>query len=145
MVLQELPDEVRLVHQEDSINPPIDSKQVQTPASRPSEQPKAATSRKSNLPKSRSANTVFEGNLTSAEAQQVRTQPLTDFNEEVFSTNTAMDFLSKDDANGTLIDFIKNRKKQFNGSSDEGSTQKQQILEELHVSRYLYTLIKGVL
>lgn len=45
-----------------------------------------------------------------------------------------MDFLSKEDSNGTLIDFIKNRKKQFNGNSDEGSTQKQQILEELHVS-----------
>lgn len=45
-----------------------------------------------------------------------------------------MDFLNKEDSNGTLIDFIKNRKKQFNGNSDEGSTQKQQILEELHVS-----------
>lgn len=44
-----------------------------------------------------------------------------------------MDFLNKEDSNGTLIDFIKNRKK-FNGNSDEGSTQKQQILEELHVS-----------
>lgn len=45
-----------------------------------------------------------------------------------------MDFLHKEDSNGTLIDFIKNRKKQFNGNSDEG-TQKQQILEELHVSK----------
>lgn len=45
-----------------------------------------------------------------------------------------MDFLNKEESNGTLIDFIKNRKKQFNGNSDEGTTQKQQILEELHVS-----------
>lgn len=72
---------------------------------------------------------------------QVRTQPLNDFEGEVFSANAAMDFLNKEDSNGTLIDFIKNRKKQFNGNSDEGSTQKQQILEELHVSWFhLYDL-----
>lgn len=64
----------------------------------------------------------------------MRTQPLNDFDGEVFSANAAMDFLNKEDSNGTIIDFIKNRKKQFNSNSDEGSTQKQQILEELHVS-----------
>lgn len=72
---------------------------------------------------------------------QVRTQPLNDFEGEVFSANAAMDFLNKEDSNGTLIDFIKNRKKQFSGNSDEGSTQKQQILEELHVSTSFYFAI----
>lgn len=65
----------------------------------------------------------------------MRTQPL-EFEDEVFMANAAaVDFLNKDDPNSTLIDFIKNRKKQqFNGNGEEGSSQKQQILEELHVS-----------
>lgn len=132
-----MPDAVRIVQPEDSNNPSIDvnsKQQVQAQANRTSEQQKISSSRKSILPKSRSAGAVFDGNLTSAEAQQVRTQPLNDFDEEVFSANAAMDFLNnKDESNSPLIDFIKNRKKQYN-SSDEGTTQKQQILEELHVS-----------
>lgn len=87
------------------------------------------------MAKSRSTGAVFDGTLTSAEAQQVRTQPLplTDFEED------AMEFLNKEDTNSTLIDFIKSRKKQYNvvsssSGTDEGTTQKQQILEELHVS-----------
>lgn len=73
-MLQEVPDAVRIVHQEDTNNPPIDlnSKQQvqQPPASRASDQSKVSVSRK-NLPKSRSTGAVFDSNLTSAEAQQV--------------------------------------------------------------------------
>ncbi|XP_023310968.1 ankyrin repeat domain-containing protein 17 isoform X5 [Anoplophora glabripennis] len=141
-VLQEVSDAVRIVQPEDPASPSIDvnsKQQVQAQANRTPEQQKISSSRKSILPKSRSAGAVFDGNLTSAEAQQVRTQPLNDFDEEVFSANAAMDFLNnKDESNSTLIDFIKNRKKQYN-SSDEGTTQKQQILEELHrVERELH-------
>ncbi|KAJ8935953.1 hypothetical protein NQ314_012575 [Rhamnusium bicolor] len=135
------PEAVRIVQQEDSTIPSIDvnsKQQVQAQANRTSDQQKITSSRKSILPKSRSAGAVFDGNLTSAEAQQVRTQPLNDFEEEVFSANAAMDFLNKDESNSTLIDFIKNRKKQYS-STDEGTTQKQQILEELHrVERELH-------
>lgn len=74
VVLQEVPDAVRIVHQEDTNNPPIDlnSKQQiqQPPASRASDS-KIASSKKSLL-KSRSSGAVFDSNLTSAEAQQVR-------------------------------------------------------------------------
>lgn len=74
----------------------------------------------------------------------MRSQPLAELaDEDVFSQLTnAKEFLSsggKEDPN-TLIDFIKNRKKQFivsAGASDEGTTQKQQILEELHVGYFL--------
>lgn len=70
---------------------------------------------------------MFESNLTSAEAQQVRTQPL-DIEEALLSSSA--DFL-QEDQNSTLIEFIKQRKKHF--SVEESTTQKQQILEELHV------------
>lgn len=130
-VLQEVPEAVRIVSQDDSSSPSLDvsKQQVSTTSSRTSEnQPNQTTFRKSLLAKSRSTGAVFDGTLTSAEAQQVRTQPLplTDFEE---------DFLSKEDPNSTLIDFIKSRNKQYVVSCDEGTTQKQQILEELHVSR----------
>nr|XP_023030075.1 ankyrin repeat domain-containing protein 17-like [Leptinotarsa decemlineata] len=153
-VLQEVPDAVRIVQQEDANNPPIDvnKQQVQAQANRTAE-PQKISGRKTILPKSRSAGAVFDGNLTSAEAQQVRTQPL-DFEEEVFSSNAAMDFLNKDESNSTLVGFIKNRKKQLStvpdesskkqpGSADDpskkppfttpadDSTKKQQILEEI--------------
>ncbi|XP_066252742.1 ankyrin repeat domain-containing protein 17 isoform X3 [Euwallacea similis] len=90
------------------------------------------------LPKSRSTGAMYEVTLTSAEAQQVRTPPLSDFEEEVISATAAMEFLNKEDPNSSsLIDFIKKRK-QFSGDSD-GNTQKQQILEELHrVERELH-------
>ncbi|XP_044260011.1 ankyrin repeat domain-containing protein 17 isoform X12 [Tribolium madens] len=133
--LQEVPEAVRIVSQDDS-SPSLDvsKQQVSTTSSRTSEnQQNQTTFRKSLLAKSRSTGAVFDGTLTSAEAQQVRTQPLplTDFEE---------DFLNKEDPNSTLIDFIKCRKKQYNVvSSDEGTTQKQQILEELHrVERELH-------
>uniref|UniRef100_A0A6P7GGN1 Ankyrin repeat domain-containing protein 17-like n=1 Tax=Diabrotica virgifera virgifera TaxID=50390 RepID=A0A6P7GGN1_DIAVI len=132
-VLQEVPDAVRIIQQEEATNSPIDSnKQVQQQPSRNSDQSKVSVGRKI-LPKSRSTGAVFDGNLTSAEAQQVRTQPL-EFEDEVFMANAAaVDFLNKDEPNNSLIDFIKNRKKQqFSGNGEEGSSQKQQILEELH-------------
>lgn len=73
-VLQEVPDAVRIVQSEEANSPPADvnpKQQVQAQPGRPAEQPKIATGRKSILPKSRSTGAVFEGNLTSAEAQQV--------------------------------------------------------------------------
>lgn len=79
----------------------------------------------------------MERNVGKIWSFQVRTQPLNDFEGEVFSANAAMDFINKEDA---IIDFIKNRKLHFNGNKDEGSTQKQQILEELHVSTLLALL-----
>lgn len=75
VVLQEVPDAVRIVHQEDTNNPPIDlnsKQQIQQPPASRADQPKISTSRKS-LPKSRSTGAVFDSNLTSAEAQQVTT------------------------------------------------------------------------
>lgn len=76
---------------------------------------------------------LLSGTLTSAEAQQVRTPPLIDFEDEA---TAAMDFLSKEDPNSsTIIDYIKNRKP----FDPEGNSQKQQILEELHrVERELH-------
>lgn len=74
------------------------------------------------------------GTLTSAEAQQVRTPPLSDFEEGVMCATAAMELLKEDPTsitNSNLMDFIKKRK-QF--SDSDGNTQKQQILEELHVS-----------
>ena len=137
-VLQEVPEAVRIVSQDDSSSPSLDvSKQLVSPtSSRTSEnQQNQTTFRKApTLSKSRSASAVYDGALTSAEAQQVRTQPLplNDFDDET------MEFLNKEDPNSTLIDFIKSRKKQYNvvssSGTDEGTSQKQQILEELHVS-----------
>lgn len=68
-------------------------------------------------------------------AEQVRTQPLPvdDFDEAVFGSSSAA-------MEDTLIDFIKNRKKQYSNivtTTDEGTSQKQQILEELHVSHLI--------
>nr|XP_015840312.1 PREDICTED: ankyrin repeat domain-containing protein 17 isoform X7 [Tribolium castaneum] len=92
--LQEVPEAVRIVSQDDS-SPSLDvsKQQVSTTSSRTSEnQQNQTTFRKSLLAKSRSTGAVFDGTLTSAEAQQVRTQPLplTDFEE---------DFLNKEDPN----------------------------------------------
>ncbi|XP_068908725.1 ankyrin repeat domain-containing protein 17 isoform X12 [Tenebrio molitor] len=97
-VLQEVPEAVRIVPQDDSSSPSLDvsKQQVSTTSSRTSEnQQNQTTFRKSLLAKSRSTGAVFDGTLTSAEAQQVRTQPLplTDFEEE------AMEFLNKEDPN----------------------------------------------
>ncbi|CAG9861269.1 unnamed protein product [Phyllotreta striolata] len=133
-VLQEVPDAVRIVQQEDGTSPSIDvnKQQVQQQSNRNTDQQKVSIGRKL-LPKSRSTGAVFDSNLTSAEAQQVRTQPL-ELEDDVIMANAAtVDFLNKDDPNATLIDFIKNRKNpQFNGNGEEGSSQKQQILEDLH-------------
>ncbi|XP_063908779.1 ankyrin repeat domain-containing protein 17 isoform X5 [Zophobas morio] len=142
-VLQEVPEAVRIVSQDDSSSPSLDvsKQQVSPTSSRTSEnQQNQTTFRKApTLSKSRSASAVYDGALTSAEAQQVRTQPLplNDFDDET------MEFLNKEDPNSTLIDFIKSRKKQYNvvssSGTDEGTSQKQQILEELHrVERELH-------
>lgn len=109
------------------------------------------TARKSLLAKTNitsTKTTTYDGTLTSSEAQQVRTQPLqlADLEDADVFTQSTMEFLAKEDPeflekNGTLIDFIKNRKKQMVGTLgavDEGSTQKQQILEELHVSVFFF-------
>lgn len=148
-MLQEVPEAVRIVTQEEVQNQSADlSKQVvNTSSGRFIETPAGkASNRLSLLPKSRSSGAVFDGNLTSAEAQQVRTQPLTlsDLEDaDVYATAT-LELLAKEDPNfmdknGSIVEYVKNRKKQLNTTSsaanDEGSTQKkQQILEELHVS-----------
>ncbi|CAG9773085.1 unnamed protein product [Ceutorhynchus assimilis] len=123
-VLQEVPEAVRIVQQEDSdssmeFNPPRSK-------ARTNEQAQQQKGRKL-LAKSRSMGAMFDATLTSAEAQQVRTPPLSDFEEEA---TAAMEFLNKEDPNNsTLIEFIKKRKQL---SDPDGNTQKQQILEELH-------------
>lgn len=97
------------------------------------------------LPKSRSTGAVFDGNLTSAEAQQVRTQPLNfrDMDDaDAYAAAATMEFMNKEDPNlekGSFVEYVRSRKKQLNtvaaSTTDEGGTQKkQQILEELHVS-----------
>ncbi|KAL3278379.1 hypothetical protein HHI36_013707 [Cryptolaemus montrouzieri] len=140
-VLQEVPEAVRIIPQDDLNNLSNEINKQQLIASNRNSDPLPVknTSKKSLLPKSQSTGTVYESNLTSAEAQQVRTQPLPiDFEEDIFSSTAAMEFLHKEDQNSTLIDFIKNRKKHYN-TNDDGSTQKQQILEELHkVERELH-------
>lgn len=159
-VLQEVPEAVRIVSQEEATDvnkqttaaattttsaTTINQQQQQKNATNSASTTAATTTtaRKSLLAKS-SITTNYDGNLTSSEAQQVRTQPLqlSDLEDTDVFTQSTMEFLAKEDPeflekNGTLIDFIKNRKKQMAGSlssMDEGSTQKQQILEELHVS-----------
>lgn len=109
--------------------------------------------------KSRSTGAVFDGTPTPVEAQQVRSQPLTlcDLEDpDIYAATATIDFLAKEDPsfnekNGSIIDYVKTRKKQINmistSSTDEGSTQKkQQILEELHVSEItrenIYSWIK---
>lgn len=145
-VLQEVPEAVRIVSQEEATD--VNKQSTTTPTNQQQQSNKnitattTNTARKSLFTKSNIA--TFDGNLTSSEAQQVRTQPLqlSDLEEADVFTQSTMEFLAKEDPeflekNGTLIDFIKNRKKQMVGSLsnvDEGSTQKQQILEELHVS-----------
>ncbi|XP_050294137.1 ankyrin repeat and KH domain-containing protein 1-like isoform X2 [Anthonomus grandis grandis] len=137
-VLQEVPEAVRIVQDDDDdveFNPP--KQQVQSATQRtPNEQPQQQKGRKL-LAKSRSTGAMFDGTLTSAEAQQVRTPPLSDFEEEVISGSAAIEYLNKEDPNSTtLIEFIKKRK-QF--CDPDGNTQKQQILEELHrVERELH-------
>lgn len=107
------------------------------------------TNRKLFLSKGGSAATALEGNLTSSEAQQVRTQPLSDFEGANVLETSAMELLATDEANfpekNRLIDYIKSMKKPISVVSspsiaDEGSTQKQQILEELQVGLYYFLL-----
>ncbi|CAH0553399.1 unnamed protein product [Brassicogethes aeneus] len=157
-VLQQVPEAVKIVHrQEDTNNPSIDvnnkqqQQQVQAGAAgnaRLFEPSTKIFARKNVLPKSRSSGAVFDANLTSAEAQQVRTQPLAQLpDEDVFSLNTAKEFLNKEDSNSTIMEFIKSRKKQYPATggapssalADDGNKHKQQILEELHrVERELH-------
>ncbi|KAK9891834.1 hypothetical protein WA026_016633 [Henosepilachna vigintioctopunctata] len=140
-VLQEVPEAVRIIPQDDLNNLSNEINKQQLAASNRNSDSLSVknTGKRFLLPKSQSTGTVYESNLTSAEAQQVRTQPLSaDFEEDIFSSTAAMEFLQKEDQNSTLIDFIKNRKKHYS-NSDDGSTQKQQILEELHkVERELH-------
>lgn len=142
-MLQEVPEAVRIVSQEEATDV---NKQQSGGQQQSNKNAAATTARRSLLAKTGIGNlsATYDGNLTSSEAQQVRTQPLqlTDLEDADVFTQSTMEFLAKEDPeflekNGTLIDFIKNRKKQMAGSLsgvDEGSTQKQQILEELHVS-----------
>ncbi|XP_044757341.1 ankyrin repeat and KH domain-containing protein 1 isoform X3 [Coccinella septempunctata] len=132
-VLQEVPEAVRIIPQDDlNLTNEINKQQQMAGSSRSQETLGKKSAKQSLLPKSQSTGNVFESNLTSAEAQQ----PL-DFEDDIFSSSAAMEFLQKEDQNSTLIEFIKNRKKHFGG--EEGSTQKQQILEELHkVERELH-------
>lgn len=148
-MLQEVPEAVRIITQDEAQGQNVDvGKNVHSSPGRLSENQGKSSNRVSLLSKSRSAGAVFDGNLTSAEAQQVRTQPLTlsDLEDpDIYAATATIDFLAKEDPpnfhekNGSIIDYVKTRKKPVNlitGTSptDEGSTQKkQQILEELHV------------
>lgn len=153
LVLQEVPEAVRIVSQEEVQNQNIDvGKQVVNTSPVRFIDPQSGKPSNRLLPKSRSAGAVFDGNLTSAEAQQVRTQPLTlsDLEDADVYAKATMELLAKEDPNfmeknGSIVEYVKNRKKQLNtvtsSGSDEGSTQKkQQILEELHVSFYEQTM-----
>lgn len=158
-MLQEVPEAVRIVSQEEVQNQNVDlSKQIvnTSPGRFIDPQSGNSSNRLSLLTKSRSSGAVFDGSLTSAEAQQVRTQPLTlsDLEDaDVYATAT-MELLAKEDPNfmeknGSIVEYVKNRKKQLNtitsSGNDEGSTQKkQQILEELHVSLYLLKIKFGI-
>ncbi|KAF7285836.1 ankyrin repeat and KH domain-containing protein 1-like isoform X5 [Rhynchophorus ferrugineus] len=140
-VLQEVPEAIQIVQQVDLNSPTIEvnpKQQVQQATQRQgNEQSQQQQKSRKLLAKSRSTGAMFDGALTSAEAQQVRTPPLSDFEEEVISATAAMEFLNKEDPNSTLIEFIKKRKP-F-GNDPDGTTQKQQILEELHrVERELH-------
>lgn len=140
-VLQEVPEAVRIVSQEEATT---DVNKQTTGNNNNSKNAVAANTARKSLLAAKSSIATYDGNLTSSEAQQVRTQPLqlSDLEDADVFTQSTMEFLAKEDPeflekNGTLIDFIKNRKKQMVGSLggvDEGTTQKQQILEELHVS-----------
>lgn len=144
-----MPEAVRIITQDEAQSQNVDvGKNVHSSPGRLTENQGKSSNRVSLLSKSRSAGAVFDGNLTSAEAQQVRSQPLTlsDLEDpDIYAATATIDFLAKEDPtfsekNGSIIDYVK-RKKQINmisgsSSTDEGSTQKkQQILEELHVSR----------
>lgn len=118
------------------------------------QQPKHASGQKSLLRKNRAAGVALEGSLTSAEAQQVRSQPLAELGSDLSLSAAAIELLAKDDGQlldksagatsaGSLVDFIKARKKFSTGAvctpddalpTDDHILDKQQILEEIHVS-----------
>lgn len=151
--LHEVPEAVRIVAQEDGVC--ADSKTSQNANAAKimeqfMQQPKHAGGQKSLLRKNRSAGMMFDGSLTSAEAQQVRSQPLSDLNNDLSLSAAAIELLSKDDGSildkgstsGSIVEFIKARKNKFT-HDETSSTQKpteehildkQQILDEIHVS-----------
>lgn len=110
------------------------------------QQPKHSGNQKSLLRNKnhRSAGMMFDGSLTSAEAQQVRSQPLGDLNSDLTLSAAAIELLSKEDGSildkgstgGSLVDFIKARKNKYSNlddGKDEHMLDKQQILEEIQV------------
>ncbi|XP_031335923.1 ankyrin repeat domain-containing protein 17-like isoform X2 [Photinus pyralis] len=145
-VLQEVPEAVRILPQDDTnqsqCSDTVNNQLSTTSPTRSSDsQPTKITNRKSTLPKSLSSSLasldaeisqVALRSLSSTEVSQLtlRSQPLP------LSELDDSEFLSEDSTvGGGIIDFIK-RKKQHSSTTppltDEGTTQKQQILEELH-------------
>lgn len=148
-VLQEVPEAVRIIPQEEtteSVN-----KQIAVPSpARPldSQQQSKTTNRKTVVPKSRPSSTVpIESNLSSNEISQVTLRSLSSTEVSQMTLRSQplplsdledTEFLNEDaSVNTSIIDFIKRKNKHPSTTpplTDEGSTQKQQILEELHVS-----------
>ncbi|KAK4881046.1 hypothetical protein RN001_004365 [Aquatica leii] len=145
-VLQEVPEAVRILPQEDTTQTQCTTETVNKQISvssptRPNDSQQKMCNRKSTLPKSLSSSLasldaeisqVALRSLSSNEVSQLtlRSQPLP------LSELDDSEFLNEDSTvGGGIIDFIK-RKKQHSSTTppltDEGSTQKQQILEELH-------------
>lgn len=154
--LHEVPEAVRIVAQEEGVcadgNKTAQSSNAAKIMEQFMQQPKHGSGQKSLLRKNRSAGMMFDGSLTSAEAQQVRSQPLSDLNSDLSLSAAAIELLSKDDGSildkgstgGSLVEFIKARRNKYthddstNGqkqpSTEEHILDKQQILEEIHVS-----------
>lgn len=151
--LHEVPEAVRIVAQEEGVC--ADKSAQNTNAAKIMEQfmqqPKHGSGQKSLLRKNRSSGMMFDGSLTSAEAQQVRSQPLSDLNSDLSLSAAAIELLAKDDSSildkgstsGSLVEFIKARRNKHalddtaNGQkppTEEHILDKQQILEEIHVS-----------
>ncbi|KAF5307348.1 hypothetical protein FQR65_LT07065 [Abscondita terminalis] len=145
-VLQEVPEAVRILPQEDTTQTQCTTETVNKQLSvssptRPNDSQQKICNRKSTLPNSLSSSLasldaeitqVALRSLSSNEVSQLtlRSQPLP------LSELDDSEFLNEDSTGGGgIIDFIK-RKKQHPSTTppltDEGSTQKQQILEELH-------------
>ncbi|KAF5300066.1 hypothetical protein FQA39_LY11258 [Lamprigera yunnana] len=144
-VLQEVPEAVRILPQEDSAQPQFGESVGKTLSlsspTRPSDSQQKICNRKSALPKSLSSSLAS----LDAEMSQVALRPLSSNEVSQLTLRSQplplseiedSEFLTEDSPIGAgMIDFMKLKKQHSSTTpplTDEGSTQKQQILEELH-------------
>ncbi|XP_025832280.1 ankyrin repeat domain-containing protein 17 isoform X2 [Agrilus planipennis] len=130
-VLQEVPEAVRIVSEEEqnqNVNEVINNKQQTSPSLRTTNDTASKNARKSGTPKRRTSVPNMTPDIVAENLEKIPN--LSDLEDS--------EFLNEDpnSGGGSIIDYIKKRKNMQNcitpPLTDDGSTQKQQILEELH-------------